>query len=273
LTDVVVVGAFINRWRSKVTGKFPEVLFDNADVVLYVDSTTRPGLTFELDSDTDVKDGACVAVRTRRALREAMAVAGSVVPNSGAAAAPSVAASMAESSSAVRAAHPEHEHPILLPNGKVQIGSVVYQIPSGGLGGSPAAHHRATVAWRWLAGNPIVCVSPRTGLERTASISQTLAKLVYGNPFKPARMTLKQEKEFLYEEFVKFDLDKDGGLSMFEFSLLAHALGREMFPIQLQLAFQLCDADKNGKIDFEELWYGGGGGGGKGGRLVCAIGR
>lgn len=62
---------------------------------------------------------------------------------------------------------------------------------------------------------------------------------------------------FLAKEFQKFDIDRDGGLTIFEFSLIANSLGRDMYPIQLQLAFQLCDIDKNGQIDFEELctWW------------------
>ena len=57
--------------------------------------------------------------------------------------------------------------------------------------------------------------------------------------------------------FRKFDIDKDDALTQFEFSLAAQALGRDMVPIQVQLAFQLCDTDKNGAISVEEFctWW------------------
>ena len=94
-------------------------------------------------------------------------------------------------------------------------------------------------------------------MDRPASVRQALAKIIYGNPFKPVRarrrpapaarptgrgaaqsvMTVRQEKEHLGKLFRKFDIDGDGCLTIFEFSLLANALGREMYPIQVWCCF------------------------------------
>lgn len=70
-----------------------------------------------------------------------------------------------------------------------------YQIPAGGLGGTPFEDKpRFAGLWNALSGNPFRTVSPRTGLERSASIGQILRKLTYGNPFKPSVMSIRQEK-------------------------------------------------------------------------------
>jgi Ca2+-binding EF-hand superfamily protein len=158
---------------------------------------------------------------------------------------------------AAAAAAQASQQPVFLPNGQVQIGNVLYNVPRGGTGGVAREESQPNWFVRLLVGRPFNAVSPRSGLKRPATRAQTLAKLVYGNPFQTAVMSVRTEKQHLRFAFDKFDVDHDGELTLVEFALAANYLGRELFPLQVQAAFYRIDRNRNGAIDFDEFcgWW------------------
>ncbi|MDF1662328.1 MAG: EF-hand domain-containing protein [Planctomycetota bacterium] len=68
---------------------------------------------------------------------------------------------------------------------------------------------------------------------------------------------MAKSKEELLETFKHFDRDGNGSIDAQEFKELLYALGAVVTDEEVATGLDVLDADKNGRIDFEEfcVWW------------------